>query len=115
MADERDSVVEELIAREGELVQRVRELEKQYKIRRENPADPVLRPRAEELLKLAEELAERVTPIFIDSPMTSLNDAKFGWAVYEIANARLNLIYLLLFGCNQVAARKDSLVLEALT
>lgn len=107
---ERSEETEELIAEEGKLVRRVRELEVRWQARKGAPGDPVLRPYAEELLEDAARLADRVTPLFLDAPITSLNDAKLGWAVYEIANARLNLIHLLLFGVNQVKARQANLI-----
>lgn len=106
--------VEEFANAESAMVQKVQDLEKRWKVRRGNPSDPVLRPEAEQLLKEMTFLAEEATAIFIDAPISSLNNAQFGWAAYEIANARLALSSLLLFGCNHVTAAREGLVLEAL-
>lgn len=99
------SAIEQIIERESGLVDRVRKLEARW-----NSDNSLIRAEAQELLEEAASLADEVTPLFIDSPISSLNNARFGWAVYEIANARLNLTYLLLFGVNQVKARHDGLV-----
>lgn len=105
---ERDTAVKRLIERESALIGRVQELEDDWKAGVDN-----LIPRAEKLLADLGALSDDVGAVFLEAPVTSLHDAKFGWASYEIANARLNVTSLLMFGVNAVAAKRAGLMPEA--
>lgn len=101
---------EEIIERSSALVKEVMDLEGHWRNTTLISVEHPLRQRTEEQLAKVNELADQIAAVFIASPVTSLSDAEFAWAVYEAANARLNLTYLLLFGVNSVYARHEGLV-----
>lgn len=105
---EAQTEIERISERASGLVKEVAALEKRWPTAQ--VTDKGLLMEGELLLERLGKLADDVTPVFLDMPVTAINDARFGWACYEISNARLNLTYLLLFGVNQVTARRKSLI-----
>jgi hypothetical protein len=88
--------------RQSQLIGKVMDLEKSWPLG--ETGDTTLEKRARFLLDEAAALSREISSVFLKAPVTALGDARFGWTAYEIANARLNLTYLIFYGENAVKA-----------
>lgn len=68
--------------------------------------DPSHYKTARRLLSDLAGLDEEMTAIVLESPVTALQNAPFGWASYEVRNAQLNLVFLIQFGVNHAQSDK---------
>lgn len=90
--------VEEVRERQSALVQKVMDLEKVWP--EGSTGQGHLEQTAHRLLQELWTLGVEITEAFVSRPVSALTSSTFAWVSYEVANARLNLTYLLLFGVN---------------
>lgn len=96
--DHADEFIEGFRERQSELIGQVMDLEKRWP--EDETGQLMLDGRANELIKGLRELGDEMSEAFLSRPVSAMHNATFAWTYYEIANARLNLTYLLLFGVN---------------